>query len=96
MAGWLIVRPIETALFADYLQGSAILILVDFILATMPVQLIRTLQRAPREKILSSCLMAMGLIATGIAAYKMTLSQQVNTGDLLSTSVKLSGLSGAS
>jgi hypothetical protein len=56
----------------------------------MPVQLIRTLQRALREKILISCLMAMGLIATGIAAYKMTLSQQANTGDLLSTTVKLS------
>jgi hypothetical protein len=62
---------------------------MDFILATMPVQLIRTLQRPLREKILISCLMATGLIATGIAGYKMTLSQQANTGDLLASTVKL-------
>jgi len=34
--------------------------------------------------------MSMGLLATGIAAYKMTLSQLANTGDLLSSTVKLS------
>jgi hypothetical protein len=56
----------------------------------MPVQLIRTLQRTLREKILISCLMAMGLLATAIAAYKMTLSQEANMGDLLLTTVKLS------
>jgi hypothetical protein len=56
----------------------------------MPIQLIRTLQRPLREKILISCLMATGLVATGIAAYKMTLSQQANTGDMLASTVKLS------
>lgn len=56
----------------------------------MPVQLIRTLQRPLREKLLISCLMATGLFATGIAAYKMTLSQQANMGDLLTSTVKLS------
>ncbi|KUJ07800.1 uncharacterized protein LY89DRAFT_630856 [Mollisia scopiformis] len=70
--------------------ANPIIITIDFILAIMPVQLIRTLQRTLREKILISCLMATGLIATGIAAYKMTLSQQANMGDLLSSTVKLS------
>jgi hypothetical protein len=55
----------------------------------MPVPLIRGLQRTPREKILISCLMATGLIATGIAGYKMTLSRQANMGDLLSSTVRL-------
>jgi hypothetical protein len=66
------------------------MILMDFILATMPVQLIRTLPRPLREKVLISCLMAMGLLATGIAAYKMPLSREVNNGDPLSATVKLS------
>ncbi|KAL5315240.1 hypothetical protein ACEPPN_017891 [Leptodophora sp. 'Broadleaf-Isolate-01'] len=56
----------------------------------MPVQLIRTLNRPRREKILISCLMALGLLATGIAAYKMTLSQLSHSGDLLATTVKAS------
>lgn len=63
---------------------------MDFILATMPVQLIRTLNRTSREKILISCLMATGLVATAVATYKMTLSQKANMGDLLSTTVELS------
>lgn len=64
--------------------------MVDFILATLPVQLVRTLHRTGREKILISCLMATGLVATGMAAYKMTLSHQANMGDLLSSTVWLS------
>jgi len=76
--------------FHKSLTGLVIVILMDFILATMPVQLIRTLHRTLREKILICCLMATGLFATGIAGYKMTLSQQANTGDLLATTVKLS------
>ena len=66
------------------------MIVVDFILATMPVQLIRTLPRPLRERVLICCLMAMGLLATGIAAYKIPLSRQVNNGDPLSATVKLS------
>lgn len=66
------------------------MILMDFILAMMPVQLIRALQRPLREKVLISCLMAMGLLATGIAAYKIPLSREINNGDPLSVTVKLS------
>jgi hypothetical protein len=66
------------------------MILMDFILATMPIQLIRILQRPLREKVLISCLIAMGLLATGIAAYKIPLSREVNNGDPLSATVKLS------
>jgi hypothetical protein len=56
----------------------------------MPVQLIRPLPRPLRERVLICCLMAMGLLATGIAAYKIPLSRQVNNGDPLSATVKLS------
>jgi hypothetical protein len=44
----------------------------------MPVQLIRTLHRPLRGRVLISCLMSMGLLATGIAAYKIPLSREVN------------------
>ncbi|KAE9366038.1 hypothetical protein N431DRAFT_495821 [Stipitochalara longipes BDJ] len=70
--------------------ANGIMIVMDFILATMPVQLIRTLPRPLRERVLISCLMAMGLLATGIAAYKIPLSREVNNGDPLSATVKLS------
>lgn len=63
---------------------------MDFALATMPIALLRTLHRPRREKILIGCLMAMGLFATAIAAYIMTLSRKVLRGDTLSTTVKLS------
>ncbi|KAN0090318.1 hypothetical protein V8E51_018897, partial [Hyaloscypha variabilis] len=71
-------------------MANGIMIVMDFILATMPVQLIRTLPRPLRERVLICCLMAMGLLATGIAAYKIPLSRQVNNGDPLSATVKLS------
>lgn len=63
---------------------------MDFALATMPIKLLRTLHRPRREKILVGCLMAMGLFATAVAAYKMTLSRKVFLGDTLSTTVELS------
>ena len=63
---------------------------VDFALATMPIQLLRNVRRPLREKILVGVLMALGLLATGIAAYKMTLSTKVYKGDTLSTTVELS------
>jgi hypothetical protein len=56
----------------------------------MPVQIIRALNRPLQEKILISSLMATGLLATGVAAYKMTLSVTVFQGDLLQTTVTLS------
>ena len=63
---------------------------LDLALALMPIKLIRTLHRTLREKILICCLMAMGLFATGIAGYKMTLSTKAFKGDPLSTTVELS------
>lgn len=56
----------------------------------MPVQIIRTLNRPLQEKILIGSLMAMGLLATAVAAYKMTLSVRVFEGDMLQTTVTLS------
>lgn len=64
--------------------------MVDFILALMPVQLIRTLKRSTREKALICGLMAMGLIAAAIAAYRISISDATFTGDLLSTTVMMS------
>ena len=46
---------------------------MDFLLAIIPTQVIRTLTRPMWEKLLISCLMAMGLLATGIAIYTMTI-----------------------
>jgi hypothetical protein len=56
----------------------------------MPVQLILTLNRSTREKILICCLMAMGLFAAAIAAYRMSLSKKTFAGDIMSTTVKMS------
>jgi hypothetical protein len=60
---------------------------MDFILALMPIQLIRTLHRPLPERILISCLMAMGLLATTIAAIKMTTFKGAFLGDPLSSTV---------
>ena len=69
---------------------AGIMILTDYILAEMPVQLTQRLQRSLREKVLIDYLIAIGILATGIAAYKIPLSQEVHNGDPLSTTVKLS------
>lgn len=69
---------------------AGILVTIDFILALMPIQLIRTLNRSTREKILISCLMALGLMAAAIAAYRTSISNKTFAGDLLSTTVKMS------
>ncbi|CZR54724.1 uncharacterized protein PAC_04608 [Phialocephala subalpina] len=53
----------------------------------MPIQLIRTLHRPLPERILISCLMAMGLLATTIAAIKMTTFKGAFLGDPLSSTV---------
>jgi hypothetical protein len=50
---------------------SGVMIAFDLILAIMPIKLIRTLSRPPRERILISCLMATGLIATAVACVKL-------------------------
>jgi hypothetical protein len=60
---------------------------MDLTLALMPIQLIRTLHRPLPEKILISCLMAMGLLATAIAAIKMTTFKDAFLGDPLSSTV---------
>ncbi|KAH6715137.1 hypothetical protein BKA61DRAFT_721895, partial [Leptodontidium sp. MPI-SDFR-AT-0119] len=67
--------------------SSVTVILIDFILALMPIQLIRILHRPLPEKILISCLMAMGLLATAIAAIKMTTFHGAFLGDPLSSTV---------
>ncbi|KAH7417721.1 hypothetical protein BKA64DRAFT_702483 [Cadophora sp. MPI-SDFR-AT-0126] len=66
---------------------ACVFILMDFTLATMPLKLIRTLNRPLREKILIGCLMAMGLVATIIAGIKTKTFKNVYMGDPLSTTV---------
>jgi hypothetical protein len=70
--------------------ANVFLITMDFALAMMPIQLLRHIHRPLREKILIGVLMALGLLATGIAGYKMPLSKKVYLGDTLSTTVELS------
>ncbi|KAF2180388.1 hypothetical protein K469DRAFT_741204 [Zopfia rhizophila CBS 207.26] len=64
---------------------------MDLILALMPIKFIRKLTRPLTEKILIGCLMAMGLLVTGIAGAKMTTFEDVGAyGDLLQGNVKAS------
>lgn len=73
-----------------YTANAGIMVLTDYILTEMPVQLTQRLQRSLREKVLIDYLIAIGILATGIAAYKIPLSREVHNGDPLSTTVKLS------
>ncbi|KAH8702845.1 hypothetical protein GQ44DRAFT_631164, partial [Phaeosphaeriaceae sp. PMI808] len=68
---------------------NTMLIVMDFVLTAMPIRLIRTLNRPRHEKILISCLMALGLLATAIAAYKMSMLVRPPSGDLLATTFKV-------
>ncbi|OCL07657.1 hypothetical protein AOQ84DRAFT_408518 [Glonium stellatum] len=83
-------NPKYTATYGWVGNKAGLLIFMDTVLALMPIKLIRILNRPFREKILICCLMAMGLCAASIAAYKMTISKEAFAGDLISTSVKVS------
>jgi len=61
---------------------------MDLILALMPIKIARSLSRPFREKVLISCLMALGLCATAIAGVKMTTFNDVGLGDQLYDSIK--------
>ncbi|EAT81286.1 hypothetical protein HBH56_131940 [Parastagonospora nodorum] len=60
---------------------ASIYIATDLALSLMPVRLIRTLNRSTSEKILIFALMALGLLATGIACAKMTTFTTFGKGD---------------
>ncbi|KAF2439100.1 hypothetical protein P171DRAFT_370495 [Karstenula rhodostoma CBS 690.94] len=70
--------------------ANTLLVLNDAVLALLPIHLIRTLHRSTREKVLICCLMATGLLAAVIAAYRMGLSDSTFAGDLLSSTVMMS------
>ncbi|KAF1964375.1 hypothetical protein BU23DRAFT_521228 [Bimuria novae-zelandiae CBS 107.79] len=70
--------------------ANGILVALDVILALLPIHLIRTLNRTTREKMLICCLMAMGLLAAVIAAYRMGISDKTFAGDLVSGTVMMS------
>jgi hypothetical protein len=69
---------------------SGVLVTIDVVLALMPIHLIRTLHRSTRERILICCLMATGLVAAAIAAYRIGISDKTFAGDLLSSTVSMS------
>lgn len=90
--GWRMVSSILNFLSfcLILLIATGILVANDFILALMPIHLIRTLHRSTREKVLICCLMATGLLAAAIAAYRMGISDKTFAGDLLSSTVMMS------
>ena len=65
----------------------AIQVTADLILALMPVKLVWHLRLPLREKILMASLMALGLLATGMACAKMTTCNSFGTGDSLRDNV---------
>ncbi|PGH04881.1 hypothetical protein AJ79_06966 [Helicocarpus griseus UAMH5409] len=67
--------------------NAAIFTFMDLVFALMPIKLVWQLQRSIREKILISCLMAMGLLATASVCVKMTTFTKVGQGDPLSSTV---------
>jgi hypothetical protein len=69
------------------LTEAGILALMDFILALMPIHLIRTLNRSTREKILICLMMSLGITAGVISSYKSSISDKAFAGDLLSGTV---------
>jgi hypothetical protein len=56
---------------------------MDLIMALSPINLIRTLNRPRREKILVGCLMALGLLTVVVAGVKMTTFTSIYQGDIL-------------
>ena len=89
MDGWRTVCLIHV-LRHQTLITIGILVAIDFILAILPLHLIRTLNRPIGEKILIGFLMSLGLIAGAIAGYRMSISNATFSGDLLSTTVMMS------
>lgn len=69
------------------LMITAIYIATDLALSLMPIRLIRTLNRSTSEKILICTLMALGLLATGIACAKMTTFTTFGKGDPMQATI---------
>lgn len=68
--------------------SAAYFVLMDLVLALMPIKLARSLHRPMRERILICCLMGLGLCATVIAGVKMTTFDDVGLGDPLYDTIK--------
>ncbi|KAL2075046.1 hypothetical protein VTL71DRAFT_8826 [Oculimacula yallundae] len=67
--------------------STCTVIVMDVTLATMPLNLIRLLNRPVAEKLLIACLMAMGLVATGLVAANTVILKNMYQGDPLSSTV---------
>jgi hypothetical protein len=63
---------------------------IDFILALMPIHLIRRLNRRTSEKILICFMMSLGMMAGVISLYKVAITDKTFKGDLMSGTVILS------
>ena len=68
---------------------AGILAFMDFILAFMPIHLIRTLNRRTSEKILICFMMSLGMVAGAISSYKISISDKTFSGDLLIGTLKM-------
>ncbi|KAF2277766.1 uncharacterized protein EI97DRAFT_449213 [Westerdykella ornata] len=66
---------------------AGVYVIMDLILSLMPIKLIRTLNRPRNEKVLISLLMALGLLATAVAAAKMTTFKNFGTGDPMQATI---------
>ncbi|KAF2713930.1 hypothetical protein K504DRAFT_530833 [Pleomassaria siparia CBS 279.74] len=71
---------------------SGVYVLMDLILTFMPIRLVLTLTRTTSEKILISCLMALGLLATTVLCIKMTTFNDFGKGDPMQATIKSSML----
>lgn len=63
---------------------------MDLVLSLMPIKLIRSLHRSTSEKILIGILMALGLLATGVACGKMTTFDDFGKGDPMQATIRAS------
>ena len=61
---------------------------MDLTLALMPIRLVRTLTRSTSEKILISCLMALGLLAMAMMCVKMTTFTSFGKGDPMQATIR--------
>jgi hypothetical protein len=79
--------PVKPMLIYGWIIAG-VYVAMDLTLALMPVRILLQLNRTRTEKILIGCLMATGLLATGIICAKMTTYPRFGKGDPMQESVE--------
>jgi hypothetical protein len=87
--GWASSGMFNGSIVCTRITEAGILTAMDFILAFMPIHLIRTLNRSTRERVLICFMMSLGIMAGVISSYKISISDKTFAGDLLSGTVLL-------